>query len=38
MVAMQHIKKSVQRRSEYYLNKIKKLYENLTVSGGGGRA
>jgi hypothetical protein len=34
MVAMQtHEKNSASKRDEYYLNEIKKLYENLTVRG-----
>ncbi len=36
MVAMQtHEKNSAEKRGEYYLNEIKKLYENLTVRGEG---
>jgi hypothetical protein len=36
MVAMQtHEKNSAEKRDEYYLNEIKKLYENLTVRGEG---
>jgi hypothetical protein len=34
MVAMHtHEKNSAEKRGEYYLNEIKKLYENLKVRG-----